>query len=124
MIANLEASWRLTAKPGSMLVMLPKGSCEDIEGSANWKVCEHMPILGHVVSNDCSIEADFESCSQRAWRAFWSNPASKEARTAGIDKQIRLFNSCVTNSIAHVWSRWPPQKTIEKDLEQKQSLDK
>ena len=57
------------------------------------------------------------SCSRRAWRDFGSNPASKEARTAGIDKQIRLFNSCVTNSIAHVWSRWPPQKTIEKDLD-------
>ena len=121
LISNLQLSWRLTAKPGSTLVMLPKGSCEQIEDGSRWRVCEHMPTLGHIVSADRSIGADFESISRVAWRAFWSNPASKEARNVGINRQIRLFNACVTNSIAHVWSRWPPQKSIEKELDQLQN---
>ena len=121
MISTLESEWKLTAKSGSALIMLPKGSTEDIDTSARWQLCEHMPVLGHLVSADCSIIAEFEAVARTAWRAFWANPASKGASKVGTDKQIRLFNSCVTNSIAHVWSRWPPQKAIEKDLDQLQN---
>ena len=80
-----------------------------------------MPVLGHVVANDCSISRDFDVCSATTWRAFWSNPASKGGRAAGTQRQLKLFNRCVTNSIAHVWSRWPPQKAIEARLDQLQN---
>jgi len=103
------------------MVMIPKDSCEVLNCNACWKRCETMPVLGHIVSHDCSIAPDFENACATAWRAFWANPASKLGKIAGTKRQLKLFELCVTGSIAHVWSRWPPQKAIEAKLDQVQN---
>jgi len=117
----LKDSWGLHLKPGSKSYLLPKHSEECVTEPDGWAAVEHLAVLGHFVSNNCSIEVDVDKGIRSAWRAFFANPASDIAKTGGQKRQWKLFHSTVVPAIAYKWSMWPPQKHQEAKVDNTQS---
>ena len=69
----------------------------------------------------CSIGADFESTTRTAWILFGRTLLRRSHGKLVLTGEADFLYLCVTKIIAFVWSRWPPQKAIEKELDQLQN---
>ncbi len=121
---QLSARWNLEWKPGSKQYMLPKGSPEFVgvePADSSWEAVECMSVLGHLISDNGSIEADFESGLRAAWRAFFANPGSKLGKVAGLPRQCKLFSMCVVPAFGFLFGKWPPQKAYLKKIDEAQA---
>ena len=79
-----------------------------------------MRCLGHHISNNGSIAADFHSTTTAMWNALYAN-LHAGLSTAPLSAKVRFLESCVRSSGSYHWSRWPFQPTYAKRIDSLQT---
>ena len=92
----------------------------DPDAYSCWTFKQQMRCLGHIISANGSIEADFEQAKASMWAAFWIN-FRPSLRNATKDAKLRFLRSCIASIGRFKWSRWPFQPTYAKRLDQIQT---
>ena len=116
--AKLQSRWGLRFKPGSRMVLQPKGSQPCVLPNAKWSHVSMLPVLGHLVSDDGGLCNDWIAMKRKMWGAFWGNAGAKCVRGLDLMHKIRLIDRAVTSIASFRWSRWPPQKLLASHVDQ------
>ena len=120
---HLQVRWGLTFGRQSKFVMAADGyEGDDLESLAHtdWRVVTSEKVLGHILTNNGSIDQDFDAMRNSMWASFWMNfkPALQKA-DANIKR--RFLDGSVKALGQFRWTRWPYQKSVAKALDQTQS---
>ena len=118
---NLKNDWGVKFKPSSLMIMQPRGArlCDDL--GERWIRVHTLPVLGHLVSDNASLHADWNALKKSLWRAFWANAGSASIRHTDSPLKMRLIDRAVTCIAAYRWSRWAPQRQLAKDIDRVQA---
>ena len=118
---NLQNDWGVKFKPSSLMIMQPRGArlCDDL--GERWIRVHTLPVLGHLVSDNASLHADWNALKKSLWRAFWANAGSASIRHTDSPLKMRLIDRAVTCIASYRWSRWAPQRQLAKDIDRVQA---
>ena len=80
--------------------------------STKWPKHVTMQILGHIIQNNCGLNADWARASASMWKCFWASCGSRShAKSDSIAKAHCLQRNVVSNFQWRL-SRWPFQKGV------------
>ena len=113
---QLSVKWALEIKPSSRSCMAAAGSTTSRE-SDKWPVASTFPLLGHILQNNGSIRPCWRNTRSLMWKSFWANPGSKACRALAEGRRMKLLTKAVAPLLDYRCSRWPPQKTIAKEVD-------
>jgi hypothetical protein len=109
----LRNEWELTIKKDSrQLLTNTNGTLTNTQLENDWKVHDHMDLLGHRLSHNASINACWTETRAKLWAAFYANPGNKRWQHLPSHRKVVLLDRFCLPILRHRCSRWPPQKTI------------
>ena len=114
---QLQRQWRMAIKAASRSCTVAYGSAELSPDLQKWPMTESFEVLGHTVQSNGSIRACWSKTKRGLWRAFWSNPGSRDARPLPSTTKFHLLGRAVLPQLLFRCSRWPPQPQIAKELD-------
>ena len=107
----LKSQWSLDIKGSSREVMVVAGGDTTFQSRFSWKKVTELFCLGHLISNNGSIKADWEATTQKVIGAFWANAAHKSLRQTPLKERLRLVSRCCVPLIDFRNTRWPPTRS-------------
>ena len=110
--------WNLPIKPSSKLFMLPRGARDEQCFGSEWTATKMFPVLGHMIADSGGIRQCWTQTKASLWRAFWGNCRNRNVRH-DKRKALTLLQRSVYPVVNFRASRWPPQKTVAHELDQK-----
>ena len=116
---QLQAKWELTIKPTSRSCMAAAGNLEP-QPPPKWPQAETFSLLGHTLQHNGSIRACWRDTRRAMWRSFWANPASRDGQNLSRNAKLQLLSKAVLPQLEFRCSRWPPQKTVARELDDMQ----
>ena len=87
---------------------------------SKWPQVEVFSLLGHTLQQNGSIRACWHGTKRAMWRSFWASPASKDGQNLRRSAKLQLLNEAVVPQLDFRCSRWPPQKTVARELDELQ----
>ena len=102
--------------PSSRQVMPVSGNLSADNVLEGWDVVTGMRCLGHNLTNNGSIQPDWEDVSAKMWRAFWANLCPGMWRSK-LASRTRLLDVCVRSVGSFRWTRWPFQRDTAHKLD-------
>ena len=104
---HLQRYWSQTIKPTSKQVMSVFGATDESTIDDSWDVVFSMPVLGHLISANGSIEEDFQFTIRKMWKTFWSNAGLLSARRLPLDHKLKLIQRATLPIADQHMVRWP-----------------
>ena len=103
------------------MIMQPRGvrPCDDID--ERWMRVRTLPVLWHLISDNASLNPDWNALKMSLWKAFWANAGSASIKHTASDLKMRLIDRAVACIASYRWSRWAPQKQLAKDIDRIQA---
>ena len=93
--AELRSRWRLDIKPSSREVMVARGAPVQVCSQHAWKSTRTLECLGHLISDDCSVTADWQRTRQNMLASFWVNVAHRSLTSAPLSLKLKQLDRCV-----------------------------
>ena len=70
-----------------------------------------------MLNADGGVRACWARTRQKIWRSFWGNAASAEAKRLPTTVRLGLRKRATLPVFKFTCSRWPPQKTIKREID-------
>ena len=119
--AELRSRWRLDIKPSSREVMVARSAPVQVCSQDAWKSIWTLECLGHLISDDCSVTADWQRTRQNMLASFWVNVAHRSLTSAPLSLKLRQLDRCVRPLLDFRCTRWPP---VADQLRQEDALQR
>ena len=119
---RLKSFWDSDFKPGNRKSMVARG----LDPGVSQQLLDEYPllptfeVLGHILADNASIAPCFQRTSAALWRAFYRNPGSRVAQTAGKKTRIKLMDISVKPVLECRMGRWPFQLDYAQKLDRLQ----
>ena len=97
--------------------MKPRGSDEYSPCQAVWPEATEYPVLGHLISHDCSIKPAWCLVQRKAWRGFWCNFRAQSCKLLDHKLRLTILDRAVRPVADFRMSCWPLQSTVSQELD-------
>jgi len=115
---ELRTQWKLKINDDSRELLVAKNGNipNSFQENTRWKLKSNMKTLGHMISNDGSIEPGWDRAKSSIWKGWWGNLSKKQFRGA-VDQKVMLLTRTASGIVSYHCLLWPWSASTAKRID-------